>query len=645
MPSSFTSEVALAHPIVSEPTLTPDGELIAFVVARATRPSGPSRPTYAPSAICIVPSAGGDTIRVTTGRADTSPRWSPDGTSLAFLSDVERDGQRQVYVQARQGGEPRKLTDVESEIPVDRSRNPLAWFPDGDRLAFLMTDPLSAETIARNARGDDYIVVEEEPRYQRLWSVSVATGTVIPISPPSLQIWEFALSPDGRRVAAIASDAPFEWDWYQARVVTFEVGDETSVTLHQSWRQVATPAWSPDGSVVAFLTSNWSDRGLDAGQPMVVPASGGEARPVGSDDTVSDLTIGFLPDGRLLTATNVQAGAGVSTIDVPSGTRTWLWRARRSTSAVTWALDSHVQDVFAAVIDDLDHPQEVHVGRLVDGQIVWHGLTDLHAEFVDIVTCESRELSWTATDGTTIYGFLHLPAAAAPGPLPLVTLVHGGPAGCVRTEYFHGQRWARVLADAGFAVFVPNYRGSTGYGLSFAEANIGDLGGADLDDVLSGIDRLVADGIADPARLGICGWSYGGFTSVWAISQDDRFRAAVVGAGWVDWRSFHGRTDIPMWDRLHYGGPGPYDPAGHQAHFSPIAHIGDIQTPTLIIHGAADLGAPTEQSHHLYRALKDHGVRARLVVYPREPHGPTEHLHRLDILNRIRDWFAEHLTA
>ena len=169
------------------------------------------------------------------------------------------------------------------------------------------------------------------------------------------------------------------------------------------------------------------------------------------------------------------------------------------------------RELFAAVIDDLDHPQEVHVGDVTEGQIAWHRLTDLHSDLVDATLCESREISWTASDGTVIQGLLHLPAGAPARPLPLVTQVHGGPTACVRCEFFFHQRWARPLADAGFAVFVPNYRGSTGFGLSFAEANIGDMGGADLGDVLSGIDRLVEDGVADANRLGICGWSYGGF--------------------------------------------------------------------------------------------------------------------------------------
>ena len=337
MPTPFTPEVALAYRVVSEPAVSPDGELVAFVVAQATRPSGPARPSLMPAAIYQVPVAGGETVRLTEGRSDTSPRWSPDGGALAFLSDLELDGQRQVYVLPRGGGQPIQLTHVDSDIPVDRGRDSLAWFSDGTRLAFIMTQPLAPEVKARHERGEDQIVFEQEPRFQRLWSVSTSTGEVSPISPPSLQVWEFALSPDGRQVAAIASDEPYEWAWYKARLVVFDLGGASVRTLHQSWRQVAKPAWSPDQTTIAFLTSNLSDRGVDAGQPMIVAASGGEARPVGGEEHVSDTALTFHADGRLLTVANVRAGAGISTIDVATGARSWLWSARQSIGTMSVA--------------------------------------------------------------------------------------------------------------------------------------------------------------------------------------------------------------------------------------------------------------------------------------------------------------------
>ena len=246
---------------------------------------------------------------------------------------------------------------------------------------------------------------------------------------------------------------------------------------------------------------------------MVVSTSGGDARMVGGEEPVSDTSLMFHTDGRLLTGANVRAGAGVSAIDVATGERSWLWGARKAIGPFSMSTDPTGRELFAAVIDDLDHPQEIYVGDVTEGQIAWHRLTDLHSDHVDATLCESREISWTASDGTVIQGLLHLPASAPTRPLPLVTQVHGGPTACVRCEFFFHQRWARRLADAGFAVFVPNYRGSNGIRSVICGGQHRRHGGADLGDVLSGIDRLVEDGVADANRLGICGWSYGKFTS------------------------------------------------------------------------------------------------------------------------------------
>jgi dipeptidyl aminopeptidase/acylaminoacyl peptidase len=169
------------------------------------------------------------------------------------------------------------------------------------------------------------------------------------------------------------------------------------------------------------------------------------------------------------------------------------------------------------------------------------------------------------------------------------------------------------------------------------------MGGEDYQDMLAGLDHLVETGIADPARLGICGWSYGGFTAAWAVTQTDRFKAAVMGAGIADWRSFHGRSYLHSWDAIHYNDSDPYDVESAHASFSPINFIKNAKTPTLILHGEQDWDVPVEQGYQFHRALRDLGVDTRLVVYPREPHGVEEYEHQLDIARRVRQWFEERL--
>ena len=225
----------------------------------------------------------------------------------------------------------------------------------------------------------------------------------------------------------------------------------------------------------------------------------------------------------------------------------------------------------------------------------------------------------------------------------MVTVVHGGPTGAYTKGYYADHGWAQLLAAQGVAVFLPNPRGSTGWGLEFAESNLGDMGGKDWEDIQRGIDYCIDQGIADPDRLGIAGWSYGGFMAAWAVTHTDRFRAAVMGAGISDWRSFHGKSYLSDWDVIYLGDGNPYDPDGVYRERSPITYVKRATTPTLILHGEADEDVPVEQSYMFYRALKDLGVETELVVYPREPHGPSERNHVLDVARRSTEWFVSRL--
>ena len=270
-------------------------------------------------------------------------------------------------------------------------------------------------------------------------------------------------------------------------------------------------------------------------------------------------------------------------------------------------------------------------------------LTHLHPQAAEIEVGETVVQHWTGADGWEMQGLLIKPVGYQPGQrYPLVMWVHGGPTGMASSRYYASFLWNQLLAGAGYAVFLPNYRGSTGWGLEFAESNIGDMGGKDFEDMLRGVDSLIESGIADPQRLGIAGWSYGGFTAAWAVSQTDRFRAAVMGAGISHWLSFHGKSSLADWDAIHYA-ESPYEPAGRFQKFSPLSYHENLNTPTLILHGAEDQDVPVEQSYLFYRALKDKSVPTELIVYPREDHAIKERTHLLDMSRRVLAWFRQYL--
>lgn len=641
MARPFSVEDSVRLKQVGDAQISPDGQSVAFVAGNGFVESGPNRTKLPASDVFAITDTGAEPAQLTRSpRSDNTPRWSPDGRCLAFYSDREEDGQRQVYLLPADGGEACRLTSVRGTLPGPRSLNPLKWFPDGKSLAFQMIDAPGEDEREASDAGRDAIEFEAKHRFMRVWRTDTGGGEPVCISPDELQIWEFAISQDGARVAAVVSDLPYEWDWYRCRLAVFDVGSNEAVTIVDTPRQVAKPVWSPDGSQIAYLTSTWSDRGSDSGDVMLVSPDGGKPLNLTPDASASFDSIHW-PGESIIATANIHGGSGIAVLSAGGDGPEWLWRSESWLKGMTINSTGDV----AAVITSNDGPSEVYTGRVSGNSLELHRRSSLHPGFNEVTVGRMSAIQWPAPDGKEIGGYLVVPEDSDGNtPLPTVALIHGGPASAVRGGLDDGRRWAHLLAANGFAVYLPNYRGSTGRGLAWTESNIGDMGGADFADMMAGLDALIEKGIADPARLGITGWSYGGFTTAWAVTQTNRFKAAIMGAGISDWRSFHGRSYLHSWDVIHYGGSDPYDPESPHARFSPINYVANVKTPTLILHGEEDWDVPVEQSYQFYRALKDLGVETELVVYPREPHGPVEYEHLIDIGNRLVDWFKAKLS-
>ena len=654
---ALTPEDVLSFKNVEDAQISPDGSQVAFVVGDSFKADS----NWPRSTIWLVLTAGGEPRPLTSGpRTDSLPRWSPDGSRLAFLSDRLAEGQRQVFVIARDGGEATLLTNIAGAIPTPRGLNALQWSPDGRSIAFLMEDPETDEERAKHTAKDDAIAFEQQPKFVRVWVVDVPltpgpsprggargesqTKSIRCVSPDNLQIWEFGWHPNSRDVAAVVSDQPYEWAWYTNRLVRFGLG-ETAQTVWQSKRQVAFPVWSPDGNQIAFVSSNWSDRGCVAGDVWAIDSRGGEARNVTVGIVASLGWMQWSPNGHeLLAIGHDRGGTGLHRINVATGERTQIWWQQAAVAEAHWPRFSASRDgTLAVVLEDADHPRDVWMLRETSGKFAGQQLTQLHPQAGEIAIGDTSVVHWPGADGCEMQGLLIKPVGYQSGQrYPLVMWVHGGPTGISAARYYAAIFWNQLLAAAGYAVFLPNYRGSTGWGVEFAESNIGDMGGKDFADMLRGIDSLIESGIADPQRLGIAGWSYGGFTAAWAVSQTDRFRAAVMGAGISHWLSFHGKSSLADWDAIHYA-ESPYEPAGRFQKFSPLSHHENLNTPTLILHGAEDQDVPVEQSYLFYRALKDKSVPTELIVNPREDHAIKERPHQLDMSRRVLAWFRQYL--
>jgi dipeptidyl aminopeptidase/acylaminoacyl peptidase len=615
---ALTPELVLKLRRPSDVALSADGSRITFAVSASSREQGKPIETRL--------WAGEVDGELEPGELGSLPRFSPDGSRLAFASDLGHEGRLSLRVDDRELGEiPGSVEDIH-------------WSPDGARLLVLAAD-LGADRAGADsatkieeagAEAQDPKVFRPAKFWRRLWLVDAATGDTQDVTPESVNVFELGWA--GGKVAAVCSDEPSESAWYDAWLGLIDLEGRSVERVHTPKWQLQAPRISPGGRV-AFVEGLSSDRGTLTGTVHVLG--------VGPIAPELDATwIDFADEETLWVAGWRGAGsfAGRLSLDgsfeeLAGGDLTL--GTHYAPKVAVGAGGSRV----AAVLESADEPPEVVLWQ--DGKRL--PVTSLNAEIAPgLAALDWRTHRWKSSDGLEIEGLLALPRDRGNGPLPLVVLVHGGPTGCWSWMFAPAYGLSQIFAAAGYATLLPNVRGSVGRGPEFAEANLGDMGGGDLQDILTGIDSLVRDGIVDDARVAIAGGSYGGFMSSWAVTQTDRFAAAIPFAVVTNWVSFHATTNIGQFDRLFLQAD-PYDAEGDYTQRSPVYHASKCRTPTLIIHGEDDLCTPLPQAVEFYNALVEAGCETELVVYPREGHGWTEREHVLDSWNRMRDWLAQHL--
>jgi dipeptidyl aminopeptidase/acylaminoacyl peptidase len=596
---------------------------------------------------------GGLQALTSGGGSAKAARLAPDGTALAFLSDRATADVFQLYLLADgQLGEARPATAVPGTVEY------LAWSPDGSRillgvagLGAEMADAQGSGTAAAAESGlpSWYPEVEggtPEDAWRSLWVYTPASGELARVSPDGLNVWEAAWSGNGH-VLAIASSGPSEDDWYSAALSRLDIATGQVTELLRSEVQLGLPAGTADGRLAAVVAAACSDRLVVAGDLIVLDLEAGTRSAV--DTAGTDVTaIQWLDGARLgfVGQRHLDSVAGIADAGEEPLPET-IAAKELAASGQSWASWFNPAGAFTSdgqlivIRDDYDTPQEVAVIG-PDGDQVLASLAHPGTDYLRSVAGSAENVSWTAPDGTVIEGIICTPPGD--GPFPLVLDVHGGPIGAYQRSWAMHNYGVPLLVSRGYAVLLPNPRGSSGRGQEFAAAVLGDMGGADTYDYLSGIDVMVERGIADPERIGTTGVSYGGFMSAWLVTQDQRFKAAVAGSPVTEWYSFTFTTNIPRWGLWFLDDASPEE-AGNQVFTrSPVMHASKARTPTLLTAGARDRCTPAGQAREFYQALTGHGVDSELVIYPEEGHGVSRFPAVTDYLTRLVIWFETYMS-
>ena len=611
-------------------TPSPDARYVASVEGDAP-PSG-YYPTIRELVIRRVQDGAATKIELPCGAVPEcwpgSPAWSHDGKQLAFALRTPGSHARTIYTVGSDGTGLAKLLDFNGTI------EDLKYSADG-RLAALATENANKEVGATEAgaavAGDLSLATPE----QRI--AVIDKGAIQWASPPDLFVYEYDWRPGAKGFVGTAAPGDGDNNWWSAKLLSF-AADGSAKELYAPrdiQQQLAMPTVSRDGKRVAFIAGIMSDFGSTGGDVYTMPLEGGGAVNVTPAMPASATTVSWSCDGHL--RAELLAGDKTQLVDLGAGKEAAkprvLWSGEESLGATSNDAQACPSGMTATDHQSFVHAPEIEVG--VPGH--WHDLTQVNARLRAVYRAQS--IHWTS-DGFDVQGWLLLPEHVS-GKLPMVTMVHGGPASAY-TPGFSGPSLTSTLIERGYAVFRPNPRGSYGQGERFTLANARDFGHGDLRDILTGIDAAAKAAPVDLDRLGITGGSYGGFMTMWAVTQTDRFKAAVAAAGISDWLSYYGENGIDGWMLPYFGASAYQDPAAY-AQSSAIGFIRTVKTPTFEYVGERDLECPAAQTQEFWHALKSINVPTAVMIYPGEGHGLREPEHIADALQRTLAWFDRYL--
>jgi dipeptidyl aminopeptidase/acylaminoacyl peptidase len=623
--------------------ISPDGKNVAWVQSTAATTS---KETYViatsgkrtPTKVHLNPPTDVSVADAARG-SDFDPAWSPDSKWLAFFSTagMPRRDQRQLWIASADGSHAALTTVLNGYAARPR------WSHNGKQIAFLYIEgaggggPLMAASTTTG-------VIDTAIHNQRIAVLDVAGGQLSQISPENLHVYDYDWSPDGKTFVATAAPGPGDNNWWIAQIYTLDVANGNASSVYKPSLQVAVPRWSPDGKSIAFIEGLMSDEGFHGGDLFTISASGADVqnRTNGRKSSVSSLF--WLTPDRILFTEIVGGGGAISELTLANNSVRTIWKGAEALHAFGNFPDFAVSKdgkFTAAERSTFETAPEIWVGPMGE----WRALTNSNSP-LSATWGKAESIEWTNED-FNIQGWLLTPSKVEPGKkYPMVVLIHGGPSSAVTPDWPAGFGMSRAiiaaLSSRGYYVLMPNPRGSYGQGEAFTRANVKDFGHGDLRDILTGVDAAIKKYPIDPARLGVAGWSYGGYMTMWTVTQTNRFHAAVAGAGIANWQSYYGQNLIDQW-MIPFFGASVYDDPVVYEKSSPIRFIRSVKTPTLVVVGERDAECPASQSYEFWHALKTLGVPTQLIIYPGEGHLFIKPEHQADRLDQTIRWFDKYL--
>ena len=634
--TAWTPEIQVKTKAVGSPNISPDNKRIVYTVNEAVMTADKSEFV---TQIWLANTDGTNAFQITFGeKSSTNPKWSPDGNWIAFTSN-RKDNRNNLYLLRANGGEAEALSDVKGSI------SDFEWSPDGNWFAYTMTDPKNEDEEKNDKGRNDFRWVDENLKMSRLYSMPVAKDAngkreVRKLTMENYNVDGFDWSPDGKTIAFSHTKSSVANDWTTSDVSLLDVANGKITPIAKTPAAENLPRFAPDGKTIAINITDNPPRWARHSEINIYSLADSSLKKLATSLDAQPIMVDWSANGKMIYFTEAKGTkTGLYAIDVAADKITEY----DETVGVFSLTMNHARNMFGIVWQSAISPPEIYVSAVDKLSPVQ--ISKVNEDLAKMPMPKTEVIKWKSADGREIEGLLTYPVGYQAGQkVPLILNIHGGPAGVFQKSFVGGRGVYPIatFAAKGYAILRPNPRGSSGYGTEFRRANFKDWGGADYQDLMKGVDKVIEMGLADENRLGVMGWSYGGFMTSWIVTQTKRFKVASAGAPVTNLMSFNGTADIPAFVPDYFGGNQWDNPEIYVKH-SAMFNIKGVTTPTMIQQGDADIRVPISQGYEFYNALKTQGVPTRMIVLPRQPHGPNEPKMQVAAMQSNLDWFDKYL--